>query len=90
MMDFNGRIVSCKCLFDRPGSPDYEALGFDKVKAIEEGEPCDFRFDILEISTYNESSSPKFTTLRLKNGDSFNLAVSFKEFDDFIWLRLNK
>lgn len=67
-------IVATEALFVQDGV-DFESLGLTKVY-----EPCEFRFNIREICTYNPGSDDQ-TVLRFKNGDCFKINMDFDTFD---------
>ncbi len=88
-LHIRGKIVSAIVLFKKDDAPDYADLGL-KINQenidLDNYESCDLRFDITEVSTYNEATLKGGTTLRLKSGDCFLLGHDFKEFDNFILL----
>lgn len=77
-----GELVECMALFQKKGAVDLSEMGIE-TDLVEDTEPSDFRFFLSDISTYNEGTGGT-TTLRLNNGDSFNILCKFKEFDEFI------
>lgn len=85
-----GQIVRAIVLFTKDTDkgeeePDYESLGIPKPKKTRDDyEPCEFRFKLSDVSSYNESGIANTTTLRLRAKDYFLLDHSFEDFDAFI------
>jgi len=74
-----GEYIITEALFKKDGVPD---LGLNEEE--DELETTPFRFKLSSLESWNSESETRPTTIRLSNGDSFNINVPFKEFDKFI------
>lgn len=84
MLEKKGEYILTKVIFVRPeeNEVDYESLNIPRPPA--KYDYHQFRFRLDSLVAYNDVDVHNTTTVRLRDGIAYNLAVKFDKFDEFI------
>jgi hypothetical protein len=84
MLEKKGDYILTRVIFVRPEEQEVDYEGMNMKRPPPEYDYHQFRFRLEDLTAYNDVDEYNTTTVRLRDGVAYNIAVKFDKFDEFI------
>lgn len=84
MLEKKGDYILTKVIFVRPENDEVDYEGMNIPRPPSNYDYHQFRFRLEDLIAYNDVDANGSTTVRLRDGIGYNVAVKFEKFDEFI------
>jgi len=84
MLEKKGDYILTRVIFVRPEEQEVDYEGMNMKRPPPEYDYHQFRFRLEDLIAYNDVDVHSTTTVRLRDGIAYNVAVRFDKFDEFI------